>query len=380
LSRRRLFTFVYAVTAASHALVLLALTAFLSLPLALFATAVVGGVTVWRLGALKLDPRRAGWVVRAVDEPLLCHWVATILAATPFVAGLFVAFAASVAGLAPSALSFVPQIAAASYLVGLVAAAWGTWGERRRVRVRTFDVAVPGLGAELDGYRVVQLSDLHVGSFDPRSRGLQWVERANALAPDLAVVTGDLVTVGTHYYDDAAEVVGGLRAVDGTLVALGNHDQWEPARLVEALASRGATVLRNAFRVVHRGGARLVVAGLDDRYARRDDLDRTLADRPEGVPTLLLAHYPDSFPAAAARGVELVLSGHTHGGQIGLPFIAERLHIGTLSGQRGRGFVRSGQSLLYVNAGLGTTGPPVRLGIPPEIALFVLRSEPAGKG
>jgi uncharacterized protein len=118
----------------------------------------------------------------------------------------------------------------------------------------------------------------------------------------------------------------------------------------------------------------VVVAALDDYSTGKDDLERTLAGRP-AAPTLLLSHFPHFFERAAERGVELTLSGHTHGGQIGLPLLGERLNIASLLGQRSRGLYRQGKSALYVNAGLGTTGPPMRLGIAPEIALFVLRPE-----
>jgi predicted MPP superfamily phosphohydrolase len=111
---------------------------------------------------------------------------------------------------------------------------------------------------------------------------------------------------------------------------------------------------------------------LDDWSTDRDDLDRTLAERPEGAPTVLLSHYPEFFEEAARRDVDLVLSGHTHGGQIGVPF-AGRMTLSRFARQRAAGLHERGRSRLYVHAGLGTTGPPMRLGVPPEIAVFVLR-------
>jgi hypothetical protein len=269
----------------------------------------------------------------------------------------------------------VSEVALLAYALGFLASAWGTWGERRRLRVYTLELPVRGLDPALDGLRVAHLSDLHIGGFDSISQGRRWVERANALRPDIVAVTGDLVTSGTHWYDDAAEVIGRLRGRHGVFVSLGNHDQWDPEQLVGALAQTGVRVLRNEWQLVGRGGAAIVVAGLDDRYAKRDDMEQTLDGRPVGVPTVLLAHYPESFAAAAEREVALVLSGHTHGGQIGVPIFAERWHLGTLSGQASRGLYRRGGCTLYVSGGLGTTGPPLRLGIPPEIALFILRSE-----
>jgi uncharacterized protein len=370
-SRRQILWLFQGITTAGHLVLFAALLAFLPGLLALPIAAACWAVSGWRARALGLDPRRPRWVVRLVDEPVFWHWGACVLAIPLLVPSLALS---AVAGGSPAGAAL------GAYLAALALSAWSVWGERRRLCVRRIELGIPGLGADLDGYRIVQLSDLHIGSFDPRERGRAWVDRANLLEADLAVVTGDLVTAGTHYYEDAAEVVGGLSARDGVFVCLGNHDQWDPARLVGELTRRKAVVLDNAWQLLRRGDSALVIAGLGDRYTRRDDLERTLAGRPDSTPTVLLAHYPESFAAAAERAVELVLSGHTHGGQIAVPGLAERLHIGAVRGQRGRGLVRSGASTLYVNGGLGTTGPPMRLGVPPEIALFVLRSLSAGAG
>jgi predicted MPP superfamily phosphohydrolase len=270
----------------------------------------------------------------------------------------------------------VSELAAFAYVAGFLVAAWSVYVSRRRVRITTVQVGVPGLPAALSGYRIVQLSDLHVGSFSPRSEALGWAAKANALDADVAVVTGDLVTSGTSFYEDAADVVGALRARDGVYVVLGNHDQWDSARFVALLEQRGVVVLQNAWRPIARDASVLVLAGLGDRYTHRDDLDSTLAGRPAGAPTVLLAHYPQSFEQAVPHGVELVLSGHTHGGQFGLPFVSDRANIAALVHQRGRGLVKQGASQLYVNAGLGTTGPPMRFGVLPEIALLVLEAAP----
>jgi predicted MPP superfamily phosphohydrolase len=115
------------------------------------------------------------------------------------------------------------------------------------------------------------------------------------------------------------------------------------------------------------------VAGVDDTWTRRQDFDLALADRPAGMPTLLLAHDPALFPEAAARGVSLTLSGHTHGGQLGLPFFARKINLARLMTRFTTGFYRLGDASLYVNRGLGTTGPPVRVGVRPEIGLLTLR-------
>jgi predicted MPP superfamily phosphohydrolase len=275
----------------------------------------------------------------------------------------------------------VAALALGSYALGVAVAGWGIWVERRRLKLRRIEVSVGNLPAAFDGYRIVQLSDLHIGSYDGVARGLRWAAAANALGADLAVVTGDLVTDQTCFYDDAARVVASLTAPDGVYVCMGNHDQWDNDAFTAKIEALGPRVLRNASTTLERGSAELVVAGLGDRFTRKDDIDATLAGRPAGAPTVLLAHYPVSFDSAAERGVELVLSGHTHGGQIGLPFVGERVNVATRTGQHRRGVYRRGRSWLYVNAGLGTTGPPIRVGIAPEIALIVLkRVTPGGAG
>jgi predicted MPP superfamily phosphohydrolase len=230
------------------------------------------------------------------------------------------------------------------------------------------------LPAAFDGYCVAHLTDLHIGEFDPLGRGLHWADRANAAQPDLCVVTGDFVTSGTGFYTHAARVVGRLRAPDGVFACMGNHDQTDNDSLTALLEERGTVVLRNQWRSIRRGEAELVVAGLDDRYRGEPDLDATLAGRPSGVPTVLLSHDPYVGEDAARRGVQLVLSGHTHGGQIGIPWIGDRANLTLVMRQPRSGLHRMGDTQHYISSGLGTTGPPLRLGVPPEIVLLVLRS------
>ena len=134
----------------------------------------------------------------------------------------------------------------------------------------------------------------------------------------------------------------------------------------------GLSVLRNRGVLVERDGARLYVAGVDDTWTSRNDLTRALAERPEGVPTVLLAHDPDLFPLAHARGVELTLSGHTHGGQLAIPGV-RRLSLARMITRWTMGLYRRDDSWLYVNLGAGTTGPPVRWGAPAELAILTLR-------
>jgi predicted MPP superfamily phosphohydrolase len=156
---------------------------------------------------------------------------------------------------------------------------------------------------------------------------------------------------------------------------MGNHDYFgdgEP--LISLLAGAGVRVLRNEGFVLERGGAKLYVAGIDDTWTRRDDLGRALADRPAGMTTVLLAHDPERFRLAAKQGVALTLSGHTHGGQIGVPFFYRWASLSSFTHHFNIGVYRKGKSFLYVHPGLGTTGPPMRLGIAPAVVIITLRA------
>jgi len=261
-----------------------------------------------------------------------------------------------------------------SYLSGLVVCGYGILVRRRWLRVVERDVPVPGLDPRFDGLRIAQLSDLHVGTLTPKSWGLAWSRAANGCAPDLAVVTGDMITSGTDYHGDVAEVIGALRAKLGVFASMGNHDYFgEGEPLISLLRERNVRVLRNEGVVIDRGGATLWLAAIDDTWTRRDDLARALRDRPPGAMAVLLAHDPDRFDQAADAGVEVVLSGHTHGGQIAVPFAARALGLANFAHRYRLGFYRRGRSTLHVSPGLGTTGTPLRLGVAPEVTILVLR-------
>lgn len=245
---------------------------------------------------------------------------------------------------------------------------------RGRPRLRRRVVRIAGLPAALDGYRIGQLSDVHCGPHTPAERVAEWVRRFNELDVDLMAVTGDLITHGSTHTRAVADALGDLRARDGVFACMGNHDYFTDGdRFAGELERAGLRVLRNRGVVIERDGARLYVAGVDDTWTSRDDVERTLAARPEGVPTLLLAHDPNLFAQAAARDVELTLSGHTHGGQLAVPGV-RRLSLARFITEFTAGLYRRGRSWLYVSRGAGTTGPPVRLGAPAELTVLTLRA------
>ena len=259
-----------------------------------------------------------------------------------------------------------PAAIAASALFGVASI-------RRTPRVRRVALDYPSLPPALDGVTIAQISDLHCGPFAPEERIADWVRRTNALDADVVAVTGDLIARGDEHIDAVARALGGLRARRGVFVILGNHDHFGAGdRLVRALEGEGLTVLRNAARAAGDG---LVVAGVDDTWTRRDDVARALsaAERLGAEFTLLLAHDPDLFPKAAARGADLTLSGHTHAGQLAMPFFVARWNLARVVGRYTYGLYRQGAAALYVNPGLGWTGPPVRIGARAEITHLTLR-------
>jgi len=329
-------------------------------------------VFVRRMRRLFPDRARSRLALHLIEEPFFVHWCAALGACVPI---LVYAVGKAVVLVARGQAPELPgTFALLAYLAAFATAAWGVFVRRRWVRMRELDIMIPGLPAAFDGYRVAQLSDLHLGGLTPPRWGEGWARLANAAAPDLVAVTGDLVSSGTDFHHDIARIIGSLRAVDGVYVTMGNHDYFgdgEP--LVTLLRETGAVVLRNEGRNVTRNGATLFVAGVDDTWTRRADLLRTLADREPAVCTLLLAHDPALFPLAARHGVSLVLSGHTHGGQVALPFFPKLLGLGKLAHRFHLGLYREGNSSLYVHPGLGTTGPPIRVGVAPEIAILTLR-------
>lgn len=347
----------------------LGLSRGLAWTLAALLTALGIGLFFGRVRHIMVDAPRPWTHTFLLDVPYFIHWSACIFATFPSLAYTLVAPFAGARGIE---LGFYMW----TYLIGLVVAGYGVTLRRWFFQTAEVEIPIRGLDEDLDGYTIVHLSDLHIGAMTPKWWGMRWVTRANALGADAVVVTGDMVTSGVAFHADIAEVIGGLRGRDGVFVSMGNHDYFgEGEPLIGLLVSAGARVLRNEGVVIDRGGsARLFLSGIDDTWTKRADLDRALEARPEGVPVVLLAHDPDKFPSAKKRGVDLVLSGHTHGGQIALPFFARHVNVSKLAHRYHLGVYKDGDATLYVHPGLGTTGPPIRLGVAPAVAVLRLRA------
>lgn len=307
-----------------------------------------------------------------VDVPYFAHWAACIYCLVPTL--LYVPIALTVTA------RIEPGFFLWCYLSGLAVCGYGVTVRRWFFLTRHVDIPVRGLDKDLDGYTIVHLSDMHVGAMTPKWWAQRWIDRANAESADAVVVTGDMVTSGTAFHEDIADLVGALRATDGVFVSMGNHDYFgEGEPLIGLLVSRGARVLRNEGLVIDRSAdrgatARFFLSAIDDTWTKRANLERALEARPDGMTTVLLSHDPDRFPQAAKKGVDLVLSGHTHGGQIAVPFIARHVNASKLAHHFHLGIYKDGDATLYVHPGLGTTGPPIRLGVAPAVVVLRLRS------
>ena len=256
------------------------------------------------------------------------------------------------ATVSPRAMSFATLAAAGALaVVGFVQA--------RRPRVVSEQIPAP-----LD-YRIVQWSDVHIGPTIQRRFVESLVERTNALNADAIVITGDLVDGHVDALRDAIAPLADLRARDGVFVVTGNHEYyWRPGEWIKEFGRLGLTFLKNEHRVINDD---LVIAGVTDPAGQKPDAALALAGAPRDAFRVLLAHRPQVAQAASELGVNLQLSGHTHGGQF-FPFnLLIRWFQPVVAGLH-----RVGETLLYVSRGTGYWGPPSRLGVGGEITLIEL--------
>lgn len=260
--------------------------------------------------------------------------------------------------------------------VALLLSGYGIWQGMAVPQTRQIDVAIDGLPAAFDGYRVLQLTDIHASRLLTGSWVAQVVANSNALQPDLVVITGDLIdgSVAARAADFAP--LAQLRAPDGVIAITGNHEYYaQYAAWMQAFRAQGMQVLENTHTEVHRGEAALTIAGVTDPVAVNyglppPDLGAALAGADPAAPVILLDHRPGAARANAAQGVQLQLSGHTHGGHIiGMDQLVKRANGGYVSGR----YDVDGMTL-YVSNGAGLwAGFAARIGVPSEITLITLR-------
>lgn len=338
------------------------------------------------LCALAFHHRIVARFAGTVASPELPKWVIAAIG-TAFIALLLVAVFVLLLDLVTLVVWLLRQRRALTALRGpwirpalagiaLLLSVYGTWQAMTVPKVRQVEIALGGLPQAFDGYRLLQLTDLHASRLLTGDWVAQVVAAANAQSADLIVITGDLVdgTVAARAND--VRPLADLRAADGVIAITGNHEYYGQYQAwMEAFRAMGMTVLENGHTRIARDGGALVVAGVTDPAAARyglamPDLDAALAGVEADAPVLLLDHRPAAAHSHAARGVALQLSGHTHGGHIvGMDRLVARANGGFVSG-----LYRVGDMQLYVNNGAGLwPGFATRIGVPSEITVITLR-------
>ena len=266
--------------------------------------------------------------------------------------------------------------AAAVACIGLVTVGFAIRSGLALPGKRRVELTLGRWPSELDGFRIVQISDLHIGALRGQRFAREVVERVNAMDPDLIAITGDLVDGRVAHIGEEVAPFADLEAPCGVFFTTGNHDYYSGVQDWTArVRELGIRVLRNERVTVHTHGARFELAGVDDHRGDMmdgesgEDLERALEGRDPARALVLLAHDPSTFKRASQMGIDLQLSGHTHGGQIwpfgylvrvAVPFVAGRF--------------QRGSAQLYVSRGTGFWGPPMRLFAPAEITELVLRA------
>jgi hypothetical protein len=295
---------------------------------------------------------------------------------------------------AKEAAKYDPQEYNGTRRAFLAKAAWGTAavpyalvgdGVLRTLydfRVHSVEITLPHLPRGFDGLRIAQLSDIHAGSFPNDEPFREALYMVKGLSPDVVLITGDFVNARANEMSVIGRDLQNLRAPLGVFASLGNHDHYndprEHAELIRGIRGLGVDLLINEHRRLRVGSDELIIAGTDNTGMRQKfaRLEKALEGVAPGEPTILMAHDPTFWDAAivGATDIDLTLSGHTHGGQFGVNVMGFEWSPAQYVYKQWAGHYRTGDQQLYINRGLGTVGPPIRVGIAPEITLFTLCS------
>jgi predicted MPP superfamily phosphohydrolase len=270
---------------------------------------------------------------------------------------------------------FLKGVGAAVVVGAAGASAYGGVVEAWDYELTETVVRIKDLPERFEGFRIAQVSDVHHGRLVPIEEVRRVVELANSVRADMVALTGDYTTSLRRYVEPCAEALASLRAPEGVWAVLGNHDHNTDGPFTrQALGRRGIEVLTNENTSLRRGADVLQLAGADDWGWGKADFARAVRGLDASRPTLMLSHEPMALDVPETRGVSLILSGHTHGGQVSLPVVGAPVayvwkHLKYL-----RGMYESGSTQLYVSRGTGMIGVPVRIGARPEVAVIQLRN------
>jgi uncharacterized protein len=262
------------------------------------------------------------------------------------------------------------------------AGAYGLLYGRLNLETPVQKIALPRLPQAFEGFRIAQLSDIHIGPFMPDEQIRKYVEIANALQPHLIVLTGDFVTFDGGTQGTVVAALSGLKAPFGVFGCLGNHDAWSGVEdsITALFRQRGVRILRSEAVAIRIQNDAINLIGTDFQSSHRFGPSAPVTNLLGNIASLiardrvniLLSHNPDTFDRAAELGVDLSMAGHTHGGQAALEFISPEIAPSRLVTPYVAGWFRKPGGQLYVNRGIGTIGVPIRIGAPPEITIYEL--------
>jgi uncharacterized protein len=270
---------------------------------------------------------------------------------------------------------FLSGLAAAPLVAVSATAAYSSFVEPYAYQLSTTDIFISELPSAFDGFRIAQVSDVHHSRIVSIEEVLRVVQLAQSAKPDLIALTGDYTTAYRRYIEPCAEALGALSAPEGVWAVLGNHDHYtDPQLTTRALERAHINVLNNANTVIQRGPDILRLVGIDDWDWNGTDWSRAFYGIDQKRPSILLSHQPRVLDLPETENVSLILSGHTHGGQVSLPFIGSPARFSPQLKYL-RGLYQRNNTQLYVSSGTGVIGLPIRFGVPPEIAILRLRQK-----
>jgi len=246
--------------------------------------------------------------------------------------------------------------------------------KHNRFQLSEVNIPVPNLPKDLDGLKIVQITDIHLSPFLSETEFARAIDMANQTRAHLALVTGDLISRRGDPLDACLRQCARLKADAGVLGCLGNHETYAEVEgyVTEQGRRLGIGFLRHQARMLRFGAAAINIAGVDYQRIHARYLKGAEKLVAPGALNILLSHNPDVFPVAAAQGYVVTIAGHTHGGQVDFELLHEHMSVARFYTPYVRGLYRQGASSVYVSSGLGTIGVPIRLGVPPEVSLLRL--------
>ncbi len=266
------------------------------------------------------------------------------------------------------------KILTLGFLVIFILVAYVRKVEPTWIEVVQVPLTLPRLSPALEGYRIVQITDIHSDGWMDADRITQIAQQVNDQKPDLIALTGDYVTKNAEKFAPALKSLSSLSAPDGTIAILGNHDEWtNPKLITEVLESINIKVLKNQVITLDRKGGLLNIAGLGDAWSGEDDMGKVLQQLPGIGASIMLAHEPDvADRTAETKRFDLQLSGHSHGGQVSLPFM--KLVTPPMGHKYPIGQYQIGDLTQYTSRGVGTSGIRARFNCRPEITVITLHA------